>query len=293
MNLNQLKYFYTICICGSVSKAAEYLYISQPSVSNAVKALEEEYGIILFNRTHSGMQLTSEGKILFKSCKDILSRTEQLESIMKDLGSQRNTLRLGIPPMIGSLIVPRIYRDFCQIHPEIKLEITEDGRSELMYKLSENLLDMVFLLKNNSLDSCFSSCTIGHLEIVCCASKNNPLAELTAVAPEDLKDVPLVLFENSFFQTEKIKKWFSEEEITPNIIMQTKQLSTMLAMISQNVAVGFTFDVLAKANKNFVTIPCKSDMTADISLVWNKNAYNFECMNVFKDYIKNKIHIPI
>ena len=82
-----------------------------------------------------------------------------------------------------------------------------------MYKLSENLLDMVFLLKNHSLDSCFSSCTIGHLEIVCCASKNNPLAELTAVAPEDLKDVPLVLFENSFFQTEKIKKWFSEEEI--------------------------------------------------------------------------------
>ena len=96
------------------------------------------------------------------------------------------------------------------------------------------------------------------------------------------------MFENSFFQTEKIKKWFAFEKIEPNIIMQTKQLSTMLTMISQNVAVGFAFKEIAQINKSLVAIPCLTPMTADICLVWNKNSYNFNSMEKFKNYIKEK-----
>lgn len=288
MNLNQLKYFYKVCICGSLSEAAEHLYISQPSLSSAIKSLEKEFGIILFSRTHSGMQLTAEGKILFQYCKELLSRTEQLENILKDLGNQRNKLRLGIPPMIGSLILPKIYRDFCKLYPDIKLEIIEAGRSELLYELSENLLDIVFSLQNNTIDKNFSSKVIANTEIVCCASKEHPIVTQKAVTPEILKNVPLVLFENSFFQTEKIKKWFAFEKIDPNIIMQTKQLSTMLTMISQNVAVGFAFREIAQINKSLVAIPCLTPMTADVCLVWNKNSYNFNSMEKFKNYINEK-----
>ena len=288
MNLNQLKYFYKVCICGSLSEAAEHLYISQPSLSSAIKSLESEFGIVLFSRTHSGMQLTPEGKILFESCKDLLSHTEQVENIMKDLGNKRNKLRLGIPPMIGSLITPKIYRDFCRLYPDIRLEITEDGRSELLYKLSENLLDIVFLLRNNALDKTFSSSVIGNMEIVCCASMEHPIARYKAVTPEILMDVPLVLFENSFFQTEKIKKWFASESVDPNIIMQTKQLSTMLSMISQNVAAGFTFREIAQTEKSFVAIPCETPISADVCIVWNKSSYNFNNMEKFKSYIRDK-----
>lgn len=286
MNLNQLKYFYTVCICGSLSEAAEHLYISQPSLSAAIKALENEYGILLFNRTHAGMQLTAEGNQLFRSCKEILKQAEQLEKRMKDLGNQNSKLRLGIPPMIGSLIIAQIYRDFRAAHPDIQLEVTEDGRSELLCKLSENLLDMVFLLRNNPLDSNFAALNIGKFEIVCCVAKDNPLASKTAVTPQILKDTPLVLFENSFFQTEKIKKWFAAEKIEPNILMQTKQLSTMLSLVSQNVAAGFMIKELAQANQNFITLPCKTSLSADFSLVWNKNAYNSNSMENFRNYIK-------
>ena len=293
MNLNQLKYFHKVCICGSLSEAAQHLYISQPSLSSAIKALESEFGIKLFSRNHSGMQLTPEGKVLFESCKELLSHAEQVENIMKDFGNQRNKLRLGIPPMIGSLIVPKIYRDFFKLYPDIKLEIIEAGRSELLYNLSENLLDMVFLLQNNQLSTNFSSCVINRMEIVCCASKENPMTKYKTVTPQILENVPLVLFENSFFQTEKIKKWFDSEKIKPNIIMQTKQLSTMLSMISKNVAVGFVFKEIAQTNKYFVPLPCKTPMYADMSLVWNKNSYNFNSMEKFKNYIKENNSIIV
>ena len=288
MNLNQLKYFYAVCIYGSLSVASECLYISQPSLSSSIKSLEKEFGVSLFNRRYKGMELTTEGKRLFEMCKDILSRTEQLEDIMKDLGNERNKLRLGVPPMIGSIILPYIYRDFCQLHPDITLEIVEDGRSSLLDKLSENYLDMIFLLHNNSLDEKFTSTKVARLEIVCCVSKDNVIAEYKSVTPHLLKNTPLVLFENSFFQTEEIKKWFACEKVIPNIILQTKQLSTMLTMISSNVAVGFTFRELTEANKDFIAIPTKNPMYADASLVWKKDSYYFSCMEKFRKYVDDK-----
>ena len=285
MNLNQIKYFYKICQCGSLSEAAQNLYISQPSLSSAIKSLEKEFGVILFNRTHAGMQLTSEGKIFLHSCKDLISRTDQLEDMMKDLGNQRHKLKLGIPPMIGSLIVPEIFKTFCKENPDINLEIIEAGRDELLNKLSENLLDFVFLLQNNPIDSNFTSKIIGKLEIVCCASKENPISTNTLVTPHILHNIPLVLFDNSFYQTDKIKKWFASGNIQPNIIMQTKQLSTMLSMISHNVAVGFAFKEIARTYNNFKMLPCETPLWSDVCLVWNKNSYNSSSMDKFKMYI--------
>ncbi len=288
MNLNQLKYFYTVCIYGSLSDASEYLYISQPSLSSAIKGLETEFGITLFNRRHQGMELTKEGKVLFERCSDILNRTDQLENIMKDLGNERSRLRLGVPPMIGSLILPYIYRDFCNFNPDITLEIFEGGRNELLDKLSDNYLDMIFLIHNNFLNTKFMSTKVSRLEIVCCASKNNIIAKHKSVTPQLLKNTPLVLFENSFFQTEEIKKWFACEGINPNIILQTKQLSTMLSMISSNVAAGFTFRQLTETNKSFIAIPTEKSMYVDASLVWKKNSYHFGCMEKFKKYVNDK-----
>lgn len=162
----------------------------------------------------------------------------------------------------------------------------EGGRSELLEKLSDNLLDIVILLQNSALEKSFSSIVISNMQLVCFASYDHPIAKESFVTPEILKNTPLVLFENSFFQTEKIKKWFSDENIEPNIIMQTKQLSTLLAMISQNAACGFAFEEIAKTNKNLVAIPCKVPLSADVSLVWNKDAYNFDSMEKFKTFIK-------
>ena len=75
------------------------------------------------------MSLTSEGQMLYNLSQDILNRSEQIEDIMKELGVGGKKLRLGVPPMIGSLILPRIYGDFLQIYKDIEVEIT-DGALE-------------------------------------------------------------------------------------------------------------------------------------------------------------------
>ncbi len=287
MNLTQLKYFQTVCEYKTISRAAEQLYITQPSLSNAIKELEREFGVTLFIRRYKGIELTKEGETLFKMSKELISQAEQIEQIMKEFGKERKVLRLGVPPMIGSLILPNIYNDFLSKYPNIKLDITEGGQHELQNKLNEELLDMIFMPHNSSPDNKFSSLGVGKLEIVCCTSENNKLSNLLSVSPEDLSHVPLVLFKNSFFQTDEIKKWFLTSGIKPNILLQTEQVSTVKSIIVNDAAVGFLFRQLADEESGLVTLSLNKDMYAHISLVWRNDCYFSESMNIFLEYVKN------
>jgi len=287
MNLNQLKYFYAVCTFQSVSAAAEYLYVSQPSLSSAIKMLENEFGVALFRRHHQGMALTAEGEMLLKLCEDFLNRADQIENIMTDLGKKRKKLRLGIPPMIGLMLLPQIYGNFHEENPDIKLEIIEGGRHELMQQLSGDFLDMAILPHNQTIEPWLSAQYVSKLEIVCCVSKDNPISKYTHLCAKDLLKTPLVLFEDRFFQTENIKKWFVLQGINPNILLQTGQLSTVKNIISSNLAAGFMFKELVDRDADFVPIPLNPPMHTDISLIWKKDAYPFSAMNKFKEFISS------
>jgi DNA-binding transcriptional LysR family regulator len=287
MNLTQVKYFHAICRFQNLSDAAVYLFVSQPTLSCAVKELEKEFGVALFLRHHHGVTLTPEGEIFFRATKDLLKQAEQIEATMKDLGVARKTLRLGVPPMIGSMLLPRIYRGFSPLHPDIKLDITECGRNELCKKLDEGELDMLFLPHSKPLEPPLAFTEVAQLEIVCCTTAQSPLAGQSFVIPEDLADTPVVLFENSFFQTDEIKKWFAAHKITPQILLQTNQLSTMMSVISGGAAVGFAFRELLFAHPHLVPLPLQDPIRPRVSLVWQKNGFFFSAMKKFKDYIEH------
>ncbi len=286
MNLTQLKYFKAVCTYKTVSAAAEYLHISQPSLSNAIKEMEREFGIVLFSRRHRGMVLTAEGETLLKMCDDVLERAEQMEKVMNDLGTQRKRLRIGIPPMIGSLLLPQIYSNFLGCNPEICLEITEGGSIDLKKLLEEDLVDMIFLTHSKPFENNISYSEVKRLEIVCAVTEDSPVSKYEAVTPELLKNVPLVLFEDSFFQTEEIKKWFEIENIKPNILLQTKQLSTLLSIISNNIAAGFVFRELIDTSRGIVLVPMSDPMFVDVGLAWKKDAYLSSSMKKLQEYIK-------
>lgn len=287
MNLVQLKYFQAVCSYRTVSNAAEYLHISQPSLSCAIKELESEFGVLLFRRHHRGMKLTSEGEVLYKMSGDLISRAEQVETVMKDLGRERKTLRLGVPPMIGSLILPRIYSEFLPKYSDMQLDIIEGGRRELLSKLNEDYADMILLPHNCTVEDNLYMKRVTGFEIACCVSKDSPIASKELIQPSDLADMPLVLFKNSFFQTEEIKKWFDQAHITPNILMQTEQLSTVHTLISNGIAAGFMFRELTESHPNLVSVPTNKPISVDISLVWKKDAYFSGSMKKFGEYIEN------
>ena len=264
------------------------MYISQPSLSAAIKELENHYGVALFRRHHRGMVLTPEGETLFRLSEDILARLEQTEKIMQDLGNGCKKLRLGVPPMIGSLVLPQIYGEFLSENPEIAIEITENGQQGLLNQLDKDYLDGAILPHTAPFDGKFASCEVDRLEIVCCTAKGNPILKKQSVVPADFSQVPLVLFKDSFFQTRKIRQWFSDGGVQPDILLQTEQLSTMLTMIESCTAVGFLFRSLAQSNPELAFIPTQTPMFIQVSLVWRKDGHEYSGLSKFRTYMEEK-----
>lgn len=286
MNLIKLKYFIAVCEEKSVCSAAERLHISQPSLSCAIKELEKEYGVQLFKRQHKGMLLTAEGEELLKLSKNLIAHADSVDRIMHELGDGRKVLRLGVPPMIGSIILPKIYGEFLAEKEKVKFDITEAGREELVKLLNENRIDAAFLPHLNAIDSQYKSLNVAKFEIVCCKKGIEHLFNSKFITAKSLENQPIILFNDDFFQTLQIKKWFQAAGITPNVIMQTQQLSTLENMISSGKAIGFMFKQLCKKT-GLQSVSLDKPMNVSVSLVWKNNKSTFKSMQNFLQYLKN------
>lgn len=286
MNITQLKYFHAVATYRTVSLAAQHLYISQPSLSNAIKELEREFAVSLFYRRYNGMFLTPEGTKLFNSTKELLSRYDEVENMMHNLGRDTKELRLGIPPMISSIILTDIYKDFILKNSDVELVITEKGRYELVEQLNDGFLDVVLLPHTKPFDSSISSKKIGMLEIVCCMSNSNPLSCHKEITPELLAGEPLVLFSDAFFQAKRIKSWFLSKGVEPNVSIQTEQLSTAQNMMENDLAVGFMFKPLAEKNPIIATASLSPKIFVDVSVIRKKDAYVFDGVKKLEKFLE-------
>ena len=285
MNITQLKYFRAVATYHTVSEAAEHLYISQPSLSNAIKELEREFAVTLFYRRYNGMFLTPEGTRLYNASADLIAHFDEVEDMMRSLGKDTRQIKLGIPPMISSFILADIYKSFASSDDGSTLSISEGGRYELLEQLNGGIVDMVILPHTTSFDSSFSAKKIGRLEIVCCVSKNSRLANLNEISPRELDGVPLLLFSDSFFQTKTIKKWFNDNGVEPKVSLQTEQLSTAIGMIGADLTAGFMLKEVAEKNDALAAIPLSPSVFVDISVIRKKDSYLFDALASLEDYL--------
>lgn len=202
---------------------------------------------------------------------ELLDRADDLRRTMKTLGEKDKILRLGVPPMVGSLVLPALFgKAFRQ--SGLRVHIVEGDRTDLKSLLTQGHIDMAFLPHTDTIGTELQSELLTVLENVCCVSKHHPLAKRKSVSLQELGEEPLVLFKNSFFQTERILGEFSRLECIPNVLLQTAQVSTVQNMVAANVGVGFMFAFLLKNVPDLVGIPLKPSMTTQVSLVWRENA---------------------
>lgn len=286
MTLQQLNYFLAACRYGNISRAAEEFGISQPSVSAAIKNLENEFGLCLIRRRQTGFILTAEGEEFRKMAEGLLDQAESISRVMTERGRNRSFIRLGVPPMVASLLLPALYGTFRTSHPEMEIQSREMGRDDLLNALDRDLLDLAFLPHTEEFSPEYEAILAGRYEIVCCMAKDHPLAQKTQITPEDLSGVPLALFSKSFFHTERIHSFFRSAGIQPEVLHTTSQLSTVKQLIAEGVAVGFLFRELAEGTDAFQGIPLSPALHTEVSLVYRRDRFISEGMKRFMDYIE-------
>ena len=147
VNLELYRVFYTVAKCGSLTRAAEELYISQPAVSQSVKQLENQLGVTLFNRTHRGMELSAQGgKIIFAEVERALGLLYEAENRIAQMkASATGTIRIGASDTIFEYFLADKIVEFHERFPAVKIELMADFTPDTIGKLKANRCDVAFV----------------------------------------------------------------------------------------------------------------------------------------------------
>ena len=142
MTLNQLRYFCMASRCHSITKAAEELYVTQPTVSVAIRDLEIEFGVSLFSRKGNQLILTREGEEFYQKANYILQYCNELQADYSNLSRVRPPIRIGIPPMLSTVFFPELLLAFSEEHPEIAVSLEEYGSVRACNLVQDDTLDL-------------------------------------------------------------------------------------------------------------------------------------------------------
>lgn len=251
MDFKELSYILTITEEKSFSRAAQRLFISQPSLSQYVKRLEDSLGFELFKRSSIPLTLTSEGEQYVEYAKRILSLREEMQRGIEDIAnSRKGKVVLGTSMTRGSAILPLLIPFFKKRHPDIEITLYEKPAGES--------ISLEKLLSESKIDLCVLSPPIIRKDIVCeilyeervlLAAPPDYHAEphiasasaegLPVIDLAHLKDEPFILsMEHTRLRVEA-EKICAESGFSPRILLETNSLETAQKMVSVNY--GFTF----------------------------------------------------
>ncbi len=200
VNIELYRVFYTVAKCGSLTKAAEELFISQPAVSQAIKQLESQLGTSLFNRTHRGMELSVQGgKLIIKQVEEALALLDAAENKLIELKTTASgTIRIGATDSIFSNIVADKIVAFNEKYPAVRIELITGTTPETLNQLRENKCDIGFInLPVEEKEVNFIG-TVSHLSdiFVASAKKYSQLKD-KKVSLKDLQQYPLLMIESN------------------------------------------------------------------------------------------------
>lgn len=287
MKLLQMKYFQTVCRYGSITKAAEELFVSQPTISFCIKELEDEFGVKLFHRRHNRLQLTVEGSYFLDKINYVLQSVDALSAQMKNMGNNRNHVKIAVPAMISTFLFPQIFNAYNEVYPELQLEMLETGSLQARKLVDANSVDLGITILDSAVEDSYNIVPLVKTELVFCVSKTHPLANCQKISFKQLADQQIILFKADSYQNIFIKRAFSEVGVQPNILLYSSQLYTIKEFLSYGNVGAFLYRQVAEMDDDLVCIPLEQAIFQDIVLIWTKNGSLYSDAENFIQFAKH------
>lgn len=229
--------FITVAKTKSYTKAAGILNMTQPGVSQHIKFLEDEYGICLFERSGRTLDLTEEGKVLFKYAQKIEALYRTLEMNLKNKSGIVKTYSLGASMTIGGYILPQVLAEYKKVHPNMNILLQVNNTEEILEKLISGKIN--FALVEGSFDkSKFKFRKLKDDELVLAVSPEHEFTVKKQVPIEDVLSGNLILREKGsgtrkIFEDKIIKLGYNLNDM--NGYMEIGSISAIKLLIEQNL----------------------------------------------------------
>lgn len=281
MTLKQLEYFLAIAETESITQAAELLHVSQPPLSLQLKALEDEFGVPLFERTRKGLTITQSGRLLEQRAQEIFELINQtINEVRSKTVSPRVEIRVGAVNSVSNRLIPSwIYTYKCS-NPNVDIQVSESSTTDILFSLDERKIDLGIVrepfnktrynyrqIHDEALGSHDSDCFVALADPGFYASFEEDTIPLS-----ELRDFPLLLHRRYISM---FTKYCKSCDFIPNIICKNNDVMSLLSWAKAGIGIA----VLPYSSSLLNTDPhlVRKDIInpvipSRIYVVWNKDA---------------------
>lgn len=236
MNYRFLDQFYTVAETGSVTQAAQLLYVTQPAISRNIKVLEEEVGAPLFEKKGRNLELTDYGKILFQRVKkmkmELQFAEDEIEAYKK---GEAGVVRAGAGFVWMLNFIPNVVTRFYQENRNAQLILEAATTEILIEKLNNNEIDFLVARLGNVDPVDFQQEKLLEFEIVVVCSATHPLAKSRKNHWRDFKNYDWACYKYDLQVFDQLGKIYAKENMgSPRIVFQTHLLISLMMVVSQS-----------------------------------------------------------
>lgn len=285
MELRQLYYFKEACELCNFSEAARVLNISQSTLSQQIKQLEEELGILLFDRIGKRVVPTEAGLALLPYAHRAIQEAEDGRQMIRDLkGVQTGRLHVGVTYSMISFMLPALER-FTQHYPGVEVHVTQGTSEELLQLLGDNGLDLLLSFKPESMCNDLETVPIVRSELYFVTHHSHRLASLSSITLKRLAATPLILPERGFATRKKIEELCRKYRLSLTVGIEMNDVHTILHLLRGGYW-GTILTQAAVANEpDLVQIPilCAEPLTSQGYLFWPQGLYRKKAATAFAD----------
>lgn len=292
MKFQQLKYFNALCRLKSFSKVASTFKVSQPTVSYAIKSLEEDLGVqlILRNQSHTDVSLTKEGELFRKYSLNALQQLDMGITAVKNAHDGR--IKIGLTAALSRFFDLTKHISSLEEILGTEIGLLEDGSKEITKKIISNKLDIaLFGTSKEVFSSNLDLKKIATFPFKLAVPKKHPLSKESHVHLSQLEHEKFILFNEHFIHNEVFWKFMNSYGIIPNILAEVSDIQGFENFIQQKNTIGLLVDFLKLDGIQLIDLDEPEPVQFYLYLAKQKNGkVTDEAFNEMELYIKNQMY---
>jgi len=275
MELRTLRAFVEVVRQGGFSQAGKVLFATQPTISKAVKQLEDELGVPVLDRIGHRSQMTAAGEIVYRRALSMLAERDELIAELDDLrGLKRGSLRLGLPPLGASTLFAPLFAVYRARYPGIEIRLSEHGSKRLEEILLEGEVELVGSLLPAK--EGFEAQPVRLEPLMAVLPRAHPLAGEARIGLKQLEGSPFILFESGFALNRVLEEACARNGFTPQLAARSGQIDFIVELAGAGLGVAFLPRTIAEQRKTpavALTVLDEPGTQWHMAIVWRQGSY--------------------
>lgn len=267
IHLRQIEALKAVIETGTVSQAAEVLFISQPAVSKLLAHLEDDTELQLFDRVRGRLVPSAHGLRLYQEVERIFAGVKQIERAVDLIKrEERGQISVGVLPAFSGLFVSRVTVNFLAAHPGAHVSVTGRSSQFVLDWLLSKQID-VGIINSVIEHPLIEAEPMGTGNLVCIVPKGHPLASRDVITPRDVEGEPFIAFSSENRTRQKIDAALLEAGVRANSIIDANLAQAVSEMVADGLGISILDPLFAYPQRDRLAIrPFRPDIASDLKL---------------------------